>query len=129
MNKRSFTPVFVIIITFAAFGLIYTIVKQPFELFQRIFFILLFVGVFYGIYKLYTRNSQGGNAQAAYMKAVKHSKKRFNGRSHDKKVMNKNIKKVSPFKKQRVNLEKKKSELHLTVIEGKKGKKKNRASF
>lgn len=129
MNKRSFTPVFVIIITFAAFGLIYTIVKQPFELIQRIFFILLFVGVFYGIYKLYTRNSQGGNAQAAYMKAVKHSKKRFNGRSHDKKVMNKNNKKVSPFKKQRVNLEKKKSELHLTVIEGKKGKKKNRASF
>lgn len=129
MKKRSLKPVFVTIITLGAFGFIYTIVKQPFMLFQRIFFMALFVGVFYAIYKLYVKRRSGGKEQLAYMKAAKHSKKRING-YHDKKAPVKgSVKKVTPLTKHRLKLEKKKTEVHLTVIEGKKGKKKNRASF
>lgn len=127
MKNQSLKPIFLIIIALAGFGLIYTIVKQPFELIQRIFFILLFIGVFYGIYKIYA-HKLGGKENSAYMKAAKHSKKRLNGNNH-KKGSSKGGKKLTPLTKQRVNLEKKKNELHLTVIEGKKGKKKNRASF
>lgn len=128
MKKRSLKPVFVIIMILGAFGFVYTIVEQPLELFQRIFFILLFIGIFYAIYKLLSKNHTGGKGHLSYMKAVKQSKKR-NLKHQDKKASVKGVKKVTPLTRNRINIEKKKNEVHFTVIEGKKGKKKNRASF
>lgn len=129
MKKRSLKPVFVTIITLGAFGFVYTIVEQPLELLQRVFFILLFIGIFYAVYKLFiVKRRSGGKEHLSYMKAVKQSKKR-SSRYQDKKTPVKGTKKVTPLTRHRINLEKKKNEVQLTVIDGKKGKKKNRASL
>ncbi|WP_108670826.1 SA1362 family protein [Peribacillus acanthi] len=90
-----------------------------------IFAIVLGVVVF--IVKRLTKDHPNKRDQKAYSKAVRNSKKRLKQRDSDKKTN-----KVASFslaQKAKKVKTKTKSETHLTVIEGKKGKKKNRAFF
>ncbi|HZG71881.1 MAG TPA: hypothetical protein VEY51_10145, partial [Chondromyces sp.] len=72
----------------------------------------------YAIYRFMTRKSQGKRENRAFIKAAKQSKKRLKDRR--KPSVSSLSSKKKPFRKR--------SAAHLTVIEGKKGKKKNRAS-
>ncbi|MCZ0754657.1 SA1362 family protein [Anoxybacillus sp. J5B_2022] len=122
MFRRTTHPLIGIVLFLGAFGLVYTLFAQPALLFRRIIFIGLIVALLYAIYYfVYQRRMD--KERAAYLKAVQQSKKRHVERgkvpaklSHSKKGTHH-------------RLPKKRSTTHLTVIEGKKGKKKNRASF
>ncbi|MDA6963058.1 hypothetical protein OSM87_25610, partial [Escherichia coli] len=63
--------------------------------------------------------------QRAFIKAAKKSKRRFN----NKETGSANGRKASVGSLTSIKKAKKKTSPHLTVIEGKKGKKKNRASL
>ncbi|MCX8001532.1 MAG: hypothetical protein N2661_03015 [Anoxybacillus mongoliensis] len=109
MRRRPF-PLITLLIVFAIFGFSYRLWNDPIQLLKQIFFIIFIVAVFYGIYKWVQRQRFG----QSYQRAVKQSKKKT---------------KPTSKKQPRPTALKKKHATHLTVIEGKKGKKKNRASF
>lgn len=83
-----------------------------------------------GIYLLVRRFSSSNpqkKEQRAFLKAAKKSKKRLQLKSGDSQVKSSPLGTLTSLKKSTKT--KKKSPAHLTVIDGKKGKKKNRASF
>ncbi|EPZ38133.1 MULTISPECIES: SA1362 family protein [Anoxybacillus] len=113
MRRRPF-PLITLLIVFAIVGFSYRLWNDPMQLLKQVFLIGLVAAVFYGIYKWIQRQS----FSRSYQKAVKQSKK-----LHHQKT------KPTSKKQPRPTALKKKHATHLTVIEGKKGKKKNRASF
>lgn len=113
LRRRPF-PLITLLIVFAIFGFSYRLWNDPIQLLKQVFFIVFVVAGFYGIYKWMQRQ----RSNHSYQKAVKQSKK-----LHHQKT------KPTSKKQTRPTALKKKHVTHLTVIEGKKGKKKNRASF
>ncbi|EMT47186.1 SA1362 family protein [Anoxybacillus flavithermus] len=113
MRRRPF-PLITLLIVLAIFGLTYRLWNDPIQLLKQAMIIVLIVAVFYAIYKWIQRQ----RFDHSYQKAVKQSKK-----LHHQKT------KPTSKKQPRPTALKKKHATHLTVIEGKKGKKKNRASF
>jgi len=133
MNRRSSTIIVRILIALGLFGLVYTLFTQPSRLFVQLGMIALFVGVIFLIYKFVMKRRMGGSEYTAYIRAAKQSKRRFNEPKQQKPTIAKVIdsKKGSSTTKKTFgsSTNKKKKSSHLTVIEGKKGKKKNRALF
>ncbi|MDZ5471035.1 SA1362 family protein (plasmid) [Bacillus sp. 31A1R] len=124
LNNRTSFYIVLGVIFLAILGIISKLINDPTGFLKSIA-VMLIVGVI--IYML-VRRFYGANPQKreqqAFRKAAKRSKRRF---------LTKDVQKASPrvgalstIKKAN---NKKKSNTHLTVIEGKKGKKKNRASF
>jgi hypothetical protein len=95
-----------VILSLAAFGLIFKLLVDPSSLIYTLLIAAAVVTVFYGIYR-FLQSRQGGNSthMRKYRQAVKQSKKKNQHR------------KVIP----------KRRSSHLTVIDGKKNKKKNGA--
>jgi hypothetical protein len=134
MNGRSFAALFfIIIIGLSGFGLIYYAVNNPSGLIKNILTLGIVAGAFYLLYKLFTSSSSSGKNRASYDRAAKQSKKKYAGQKQNITSLANNTLKKSPLdtktKKGTFILKKKRKQTHLTVIEGKKGKKKNRASF
>jgi hypothetical protein len=124
LYRRTIHPLVGLILFLGAFGLMYTLFEQPAALFRRIIFIGLLIAAIYALYQWgYKRRMN--KERAAYLKAVSQSKKLHVAR--DRKWTAKAISKSKKGAHQR--LPKKRTTPHLTVIEGKKGKKKNRALF
>lgn len=123
MFRRTMHPFIGIILFLGAFGLMYTLFAEPGVLFRRILFIGLIMALFYALYHIAYKRRMN-KERAAYLKAVQQSKKLYVER--DRKTLGKAS---HPKKGTHHRLPKKRSTTHLTVIEGKKGKKKNRASF
>ncbi|MBB5325244.1 hypothetical protein HNQ34_002344 [Anoxybacillus tepidamans] len=123
MFRRTIHPLIGIVLFLGALGFVYMLFEQPALLFRRIIFIGLIVAILYAIYHLaYKRQNK---ERSAYLKAVHQSKKLYAER--ERKLP---VKTLSHSKKgTHHRLQKKRSTSHLTVIEGKKGKKKNRALF
>lgn len=124
MFRRTIHPLIGIILFLGAFGFVYTLFEQPALLFRRIIFIGLIMALIYAIYHwAYKRHMN--KERAAYLKAVQQSKKLHAERDRKPPV------KALPHSKKGTHhrLPKKRSTTHLTVIEGKKGKKRNRALF
>lgn len=121
LRRGSIHPLVGIALFFGVFGLIYTIFEEPTALFRSAMFILLVITVIYIFYHfVYKRRINKDHL--AYLKAVRQSKK-----LHPQAVRKQKTKSMAPKTKR---LPKKRTATtHLTVIEGKKGKKKNRASF
>ncbi|MDF0727325.1 SA1362 family protein [Cytobacillus sp. S13-E01] len=135
MNRRGTNIVIPILIVLGAIGILSTLIMEPGQLLKRLGFIALFAVLFFLIYKMYLRRRTGGKEQSAYLRAAKQSAKRFNEQGHKKSqiigTVNKRANLTSVKKPTQANGQKKKKAIssHLTVIEGKKGKKKNRAFF
>lgn len=112
------------IIALGVLGLLNILFTNPLGLFKNIVMIAVIVGIVYFLYTQLIRNSKD---QRAFRKAVRQSKKRNKGRLTQAKKNNvTNLTAAKSFHKIKTR---KKSDVQLTVIEGKKNKKKNRASF
>ncbi|WP_028399164.1 SA1362 family protein [Ectobacillus panaciterrae] len=129
MSGRSFTLVlFLLVVGLAVFQLVTSAVQDPAGVLQNILTIGIVLGAFYLLYKLFTR-SGGSNTRASYNRAAKQSKRKY-AKPNVTPLSNKKHLQDAKGKKGRSSLfKKKRKQSHLTVIEGKKGKKKDRASF
>jgi hypothetical protein len=113
------------LIVLAFVGLGSWLIDNPLGLLRNILVIAAVIGIIFFIYRRWFshRSGAGSNEQRAFLKAAKQSKKRLKKKSPVKAQKST----VSPLSKKRST--RKKSNANLTVIEGKKNKKNNRASF
>jgi cytochrome c biogenesis protein CcdA len=115
------------IILLALIGIFSSISTNPAKFIQNIAIIALIgIGIYFFVRRFSTSSPQR-KEQRAFLKAAKKSKKRLQQKSGDSHVKGSSLGTLTTLKKG--NKTKKKSPAHLTVIDGKKGKKKNRASF
>lgn len=122
-NQFSFYIV-VGLIALAAVGIISTLVQDPGGFIKMIAGMALVVAVIYFLFRRFSQTSPSKNhEQRAFKKAAKRSKKRFQTKESTSPTKRSSIGSLSAARKKR------KDTSHLTVIEGRKGKKKNRASF
>ncbi|MEH6891357.1 SA1362 family protein [Bacillus sp. JJ864] len=134
MNGRSFMfALFVVIVGLAIFNLVSFTIEDPMGVVKNIMIMLVVVGVFYLLYKMLTSSSSSANnSQSSYKRAAKQSNRKY-GKQNVTPLSNNPLKKnASDTKGKKGNtsfLKRKRKQSHLTVIEGKKGKKKDRASF
>ena len=125
MNRRM-NGVVLVIISLGIIGVITTLVSDPLWLLKQIAIYTVLAGAIYLIYRLFMKKRMG-KENTSYAKAFKQSKKRYD----DRNTRGSNVKNISQVKRSSKTsaVKKKKQPSHLTVIEGKKGKKKNRAFF
>ncbi|WP_082892586.1 SA1362 family protein [Rossellomorea aquimaris] len=121
MNARIIV-VFTLILL-AILGLGSWLIENPLGLLRQVLVSAAVIGIIYFIYRRwFSQRRAGSNEQRAFLKAAKQSKKR-----HKKQPTSKaKAQGTSVSKKRSIR---KKSNANLTVIEGKKNKKNNRASF
>jgi amino acid permease len=124
LKSRFIQIVVLTLILLGCFGLLHTLFINPVHLIKQFVFIFILLGAFYLLYMFYMRKRLGGKEYISYMKAAKRSIRRYNERNHKQR----SSKQLSAKKSLRT-LQKRDKQPHLTVIEGKKGKKKNRAFF
>lgn len=130
MNGRSFALVlFFLVIGLAIFQLVSFAVEDPGGLLKNLLTIGIVAAAFYWLYKLFTGQGKNGkNANSSYNRAAKQSKRKY--AKPNVTPLSKKLSLDAKNKKASVGLlKKKRKQSHLTVIEGKKGKKKDRASF
>ncbi|EIJ78833.1 hypothetical protein PB1_14784 [Bacillus methanolicus PB1] len=127
MKNRTANLVVTGLIILASIGIIESMLANPAGFLQRIAVIILIGGIVFFLVRRFYLSTPEKQEQRAFVKAAKRSKKRFTQKNGKQTNRRSNVGSLSSFKKQSRN--KKKSAVHLTVIEGKKGKKKNRASF
>jgi hypothetical protein len=137
MNRPKSNIVVMILLGLGALGFVYTLFTRPGSLLVQAGMIFLFVGIIYLLYKFVISRRMGGKENSAYLRAAKQSRKRFKTGSQRKSRtmgMGMGNKKPTTSAAKRSNVasihkKRKTNTTHLTVIEGKKGKKKNRALF
>jgi ABC-type nickel/cobalt efflux system permease component RcnA len=125
LKNRTLHLLFGGIIIFAIIGISSMLLANPAGFLQRIAVIALVGFAIYIIVRLISNSNPKKKEQRAFLKAAKQSKKRLQQKSGDPHVRNSSQGTLTTIKK----TAKKRSTSHLTVIDGKKGKKKNRASF
>ncbi len=123
MKKRKSVLFIGALILLAGIGIIGSLIDNPAGFIQRIAIVALISFVLYLIFRRFTGAGPGKKEQRAFLKAARESRKR-NGHKNDSAGRNVVHGSLASLRKP-----KKKATAHLTVIEGKKGKKKNRASF
>lgn len=126
MNGRSFTfAIFVLIIGLAIFGLVSSVITNPMGVLRNIGYMLLVVGIFYLLYKMFTNSSGSANSQSSYKRAAKQSNRKH-GKQNVAPLSNSFLKRnTSDDKGKKGNspsLKRKRKQSHLTVIEGKRTK-------
>ncbi|WP_077618761.1 SA1362 family protein [Bacillus sinesaloumensis] len=135
MNRRKSNIVVMILLGLGVLGFVYTLFTNPGSLLVQAGMIFLFVGIIFLLYKFVIGRRMGGKDHSAYLRAAKQSKKRFKAGSQRKsQIMGVGNKKTTSNATKRstvssIHKKRKTNTTHLTVIEGKKGKKKNRALF
>ncbi|MBA2873436.1 SA1362 family protein [Thermaerobacillus caldiproteolyticus] len=115
MRRRTIHPFAALILFLGAFGFVYVLWEHPATLFRRILFISFAIVAIYALYQLLYKRRMN-KEHTSYLKAV-----------HQSKKLHPDHRRKTQLKAKR--LSKKRTTTHLTVIEGKKGKKKNRALF
>ncbi|GGI11290.1 SA1362 family protein [Gottfriedia solisilvae] len=131
MNQKVYTSIFYGMIALALFGLIAELINNPAKLLQRILFIGLILLVLYFIYRVFTSSNSQRSQQDSYRKAAKQTVKKYNTQktSSVKKSFNKSKPTSRKSTSSPLLRKRNKDSSHLTVIEGEKGKKKDRASY
>jgi uncharacterized membrane protein YfcA len=120
--KNKTSSIFVIsIIIFAVIGLGSSLVEDPVEFFKRIAVMILVGFIIYLVFNRFYKPSPNRKEQKAFLRAAKRTKKKIHRKKSDDANRAQTLTKLTGLRK--------KSTAHLTVIEGKKNKKKNRASF
>lgn len=122
MLNRSLSYIIYGIIALGIFGLFAKVVNDPVGFFRNIIVMIVIAGAIFFIYRMITKDKPSNAGQRAFKKAARKSKKRTKSKSNIANFS----KAANSTKKNRIR---KKSDIHLTVIEGKKNKKKNRALF
>ncbi|MBM4762261.1 hypothetical protein GNT69_08105 [Bacillus sp. B15-48] len=126
MKNRTSFYIVMGLIALAAIGIISQLINDPASFFKTIAIMAIVAGVIFFIVQRITQGSPTQkHEQHAFKKAAKKSKKRFLKKENIPSPSSKRST-VKPFSMAR---KKNRDTSHLTVIEGKKGKKKNRASF
>ncbi|MBY0122424.1 hypothetical protein H0173_10860 [Bacillus sp. S/N-304-OC-R1] len=113
------------LVLLAVLGVSTSMISNPAGFLRRIAVILLVGAVVYYIFQRFYRASPRKQEQRAFNRAAKKSKRRF---SHADTGKGSN-RKSNPATLTSIKRPRRKSTTHLTVIEGKKGKKKDRASL
>ncbi|MGF9963117.1 SA1362 family protein [Bacillus rhizoplanae] len=134
MKGRSFMfALFVVIVGLAVFSLVAFTIENPMGVVKNLAIMLIVAGVFYLLYKMLTSSSgSANNSQSSYKRAAKQSNRKYGKQNVTPLSKNLSKKSASDAKGKKGNasfLRRKRKQSHLTVIEGKKGKKKDRASF
>lgn len=124
MLNRSISSYIVYgIVVLGLIGLVSRIIYSPGQLFKQVFIMAITAGIVYVIYKRLTKGKPEKREQRAFLKAAKRSKKRLKQRSGSNS--RDNIASFSVAKSKKTIKPRKKSDIHLTVIEGKKIKEKS----
>lgn len=111
----------------AIIGVVSSFVSNPMAFIKSIVMFLIIASlIFFLVRRFFSGAGPQSREQNAFRKAAKRSKKRFQQKDTRKPTSKTNNGNVSTLRKVK---HKSKSAAHLTVIEGKKGKKKKRASF
>jgi len=129
IRQRIGSTAALIVLLFAFVGIGYMLANNPGRLFsQLIFFAIAGIAIFL-LFKLLTRSSASGGANSQYKKSVAQSKKLHGNSTRPQPRIDAKKKPAKPAKPQsKVRPIRDRSNApHLTVIEGKKGKKKKRA--
>jgi hypothetical protein len=108
-----------VIFLLAIIGFGTSLFTHPASLLKQLLIGVIVVAAFFFIYRMWIGNKSTGKEQKHFLKAARRSKRRLKKRHAAGKAKAQIRKKPT----------RKKSEVQLTVIDGKKGKKKNRAIF
>lgn len=124
MTRYSFHPLILCVLGLSIIGLFYRLYTEPVALLQQAFFMIIFAAIIFFVAKKFLAHKlSSGNYYSSQPQSQKMHQKaatKSNVIPHRKK---KDVKKFSR------PLVKKRTDVTLTVIEGKKNKKKNRALF
>jgi small-conductance mechanosensitive channel len=127
LKNRTSTLIVGVLIVLALIGIFSTITTNPSGFLWSIAIIAMICIALYLVVRWFSISSPNKKEQRAFLKAAKKSKKRLQQKSGESQVKSSSLGTLTTLKKS--NKTKKKAPAHLTVIDGKKGKKKNRASF
>ncbi|PKR86045.1 SA1362 family protein [Heyndrickxia camelliae] len=108
-----------VIFLLAIIGFGTLLLTNPASLIKQVILTVLVLAAIFFIYRLWSSKKSNAKEQRSFIKAARKSKKRLKKRQASGK---------SPVQARKKPI-RKKSDVQLTVIEGKKGKKKNRAIF
>lgn len=129
LNRFRIHPLFYIFIGLALFGFGYKLFVEPSQLIGQLIVWSIVIGVIFLIYQLVMKNKVN-NEYSAFVKAAKKSKKRYKNKStHLSSNRLNGVKKINGKTTKSAISKKRRDHTHLTVIEGKKNKRKNRALF
>ncbi|HEY4551897.1 MAG TPA: SA1362 family protein [Bacillaceae bacterium] len=119
MKVRNWLVGLIFILAIAGLGSY--VFNNPAGLLRQIFFMAAAAAAIYAIYRLWIAKKPGSSENRSFAKAARQSKKRAKTRQSASAGNTFSHARKRPFRK--------KSAAHLTVIEGKKSKKKDRAIF
>jgi predicted lipid-binding transport protein (Tim44 family) len=122
LNNRTSMILVTGLIILAIIGFVKGVLSNPVGVLQMIAMAALVGAIIYFLVRRFSGSSPGKQQHRAFQKAAKRSKKRFQSKEASASSKRSKIKSLASARK-------KKDASHLTVIDGKKGKKKNRASF
>ncbi len=132
MNRKNSMILIYILLGFAAVGLFFTLRDNPLQLIKNVLIGVAVIGLVYFIFTRFRKSSSGGDYQAykkAARKTIKKNRKLEMTKTKTKRSKQNTHGLTVISKEQLINRPKKKSDVKLTVIEGKKTRKKNRALF
>lgn len=126
LKNRFSSILFLTILLLAGVGLITSLISNPSGFFLNIVMLLGIGVLIWLVFQSLNKSNPQKKEQKAFLKAAKQSKKRLQTRekSPAKPSSSNRVSSLKAHKHQ-----KSRSTANLTVIDGKKGKKKNRASF
>ena len=123
MTRRRSFYFLAVLVALALFGFVSQLIANPAGIIRTIAITVAVVAIILFIFNRLTKTGPQKHEQRAFHKAAKQSKKRL--KQKENSPIGRRPAKVRSITAAR----KKKDASHLTVIEGKKGKKKNRATF
>lgn len=123
MKNRTSSYIVIGIITLAIIGAIASFVSDPVNFLQRAALFVLIGATIFFLFRRFSKAGPRTHENRAFQKAAKKFNKRFHNKEGNVNQVRQKLGTISPLKK------KKKDASHLTVIDGKKSKRKNRASF
>lgn len=125
MTRYSFHPLILCVLCLSIIGLFYRLYTEPIVVMSEVLFMIAFVAIIFFLMKKFSAHKFG--ASTKYSSPYQQAKRKNSRRTAESNVVPHKKKKDS--KKVTRPLIKKRTEVNLTVIEGKKNKKKNRALF
>nr|WP_295975545.1 SA1362 family protein [uncultured Bacillus sp.] len=125
MKNRVLTYVVVGLIIFAVIGAFSNLISNPIAILKGLAIMAVITAVIYFFVIRFYKPNPEKREQRAFVKAAKRSTKRLKA---NKPIAKTKHHSVTSFKKLKIR-RKSDANPNLTVIEGRKGKKKNRASF
>ncbi|MCK2157939.1 MULTISPECIES: SA1362 family protein [Exiguobacterium] len=131
IRQRIGSTFALVVLLFAFVGFGYKLANDPGSLFSQLLFFAITAGIIFLLFKFLTRNSVSSGTNSQYRKSVAQSKKmhaKNNPPPRRTDIKKKPVKTTKTATSNKVRPLRDRSKApHLTVIEGKKGKKKKRA--